>query len=329
MRSRSWSQIVTLIAVKAGKTSIGGNVEKSKKEDINVTVAVISEEEIRNRIYTIRGVQVMLDIDLATIYGYSVKGFNQQVKRNIERFPEDFMFGLTFKEAEECSRSQIVTLNASAGRGSNIKYRPKAFTEQGIYMLMTVLKGDLAIKQSITLIRLFRQMKDYIVQTDGIYRHLERIDDKLIEHDRKFERILEDLTDPNIKKSALFFSGEMYDAFSLLTKIVRKAKSSIVLIDNYVDTATLDILSKKNNGVSVIIVTANPNRLTQKDISSFKAEYGNLEIRESHEFHDRFLILDRMKLYYVGASLKDAGKKCFELSLIDDSGQITELLRRI
>ena len=179
------------------------------------------------------------------------------------------------------------------------------------------------------LIRLFRQMKDYIVQTDGIYRHLERIDDKLIEHDRKFERILEDLTDPSIKKSALFFSGEMYDAFSLLTKIVREAKSSIVLIDNYVDTATLDILSKKNSGVSVIIVTANPNRLTQKDISSFNSEYGNLEIRESHEFHDRFLILDKMKLYHAGASLKDAGKKCFELSLIDDSGQITELLRRI
>lgn len=320
---------MTLIAVKAGKTSIGGNVEKSKKEDINVTVAVISEEEIRNKIYTIRGVQVMLDTDLAAIYGYPVKVFNQQIKRNKDRFPEDFMFQMT-KEEYIQSRSQFVTsiMQDEGTKGGRVYY-PYVFTEQGIYMLMTVLKGELAVRQSIMLIRLFRQMKDYIIQTDGIYRHLERIDDKLIEHDRKFEKILEDLTDPSIKKSALFFSGEMYDAFSLLTKIVREAKSSIVLIDNYVDTTTLDILSKKNSGVSVIIVTANPNRLTQKDISSFKAEYGNLEIRESHEFHDRFLILDRMKLYYVGASLKDAGKKCFELSLIDDSGQITELLRRI
>ena len=306
----------------------------AKEKDISL----ISEDSIKNKIYTIRGFQVMLDSDLAEIYGYSTKDFNRQVRNNIERFDDDFMFQITKEEVLELSRCKYSTsIMQTIGIKGGRVYLPYVFTESGIYMLMTVLKSELAIKQSKMLIRLFRSMKDFVIQTEGIYRHLEKIDGKLLsydvkltEHDKKFEKILEDLTDPNIKKSALFFAGQMFDAFSLLTKLITEAKDSIILIDNYIDTATLDILAKKKEGVKIKIITsAKGNKLTTQDLKTFTSQYGELEIKLSDEFHDRFLILDELKLYHIGASLKDAGKKCFEISLIDDKKHIEELLKRI
>ena len=300
-------------------------------DDKLVAVNEISSDKIRNRIYTIRGVQVMLDSDLAQIYGYETKNFNRQVKNNIEKFNEaDFMFQLTNDEVRELSRCKNFTLNKGTGRGSNIKYLPYAFTEQGIYMLMTVLKGDLAVQQSKMLIRMFKQMRQYITEHELLSEHLTKIDMKLLEHDEKIGQVLKQLEEPREKKAVLFFKGQMYDAFSCIAKIIGQAKSDIILIDGYVDTGTLDLLTKKKKTVSVEIYTSTSGcKLTQKEIADFNKEYGKLKLSHTTEFHDRFMILDRETLYHIGASIKDAGKKAFEISVIDDDKQTQEILKRL
>ena len=197
-------------------------------------------------------------------------------------------------------------------------------------MLMTTLKGDLAIRQSITLIRLFKAMREFVKENNLLLNRIDRLEIKQLETDKNFKAIFEKLDENKIPKAALFFAGQMFDAFSLLTKLITEAKDSIILIDNYIDTATLDILAKKKEGVKIKIITsAKGNKLTTQDIKTFTSQYGELETKPSDEFHDRFLILDELKLYHIGASLKDAGKKCFEISLIDDKKYIEELLKRI
>ncbi len=205
-----------------------------------------TSEDIRSRIYTIRGEQVMLDSDLAEIYGYETKNFNRQVRNNIEKFDEeDFMFQLNKEEVEQLSRCKNFTLNRGTGRGSNVKYLPYAFTEQGIYMLMTVLKGELAVKQSKKLIRLFKDMREYLRDYELLSEHLTKIDLKLLEHDRCIGQVLKQLEEPRRKKAVLFFKGQMFDAFSLIADIIKTAKDEIILIDGYTDTGTLNLLSKK------------------------------------------------------------------------------------
>ncbi len=287
--------------------------------------------DIRAKIYTIRGVQVMLDSDLAEIYGYETKNFNRQVKNNIEKFDEeDFMFQLNQEDLKVLSRCKNFTLNRGSGRGSNIKYLPYAFTEQGIYMLMTVLKGDLAVKQSKMLIRMFKQMRQYLAEHELLSEHLTKIDLKLLEHDKAIGQVLKQLEEPRPKKAILFFKGQMFDAFSCIADIIGTALSEIILIDGYVDTATLDLLSKKKEGVKVEIYTMQNNcKLTASEMADFNKQYGGLAVNYTTEFHDRFMILDKKTLYHIGASIKDAGKKAFEISQIDDDKQVAEILKRL
>ena len=285
----------------------------------------MTAEQIRNRIYTIRGVQVMLDSDLAAIYGYETKDFNRQVKNNRERFPADLMFQLTKEETDYILRCKNFT---SSWGGS--RYLPNVFTEQGIYMLMTVLKGDLAVQQSLALVRAFKAMREFLADNAMVFQRLDRIELKQLESDEKFKQIFSQLEQPRPNKAVLFFKGQMWDATSCIEKIISKAEKSITLIDNYADRKTLDLLSKKKEGIPVDIYTSEKNcRLTGKEVSDFKNQYGPLIIKTTDEFHDRFLILDNRELYHIGASIKDAGKKAFEISMNEDEGILKGILSRL
>ena len=285
----------------------------------------ITAEQIRNRIYTIRGVQVMLDSDLAAIYGYETKNFNRQVRNNKERFPADLMFQLTKEETDSISRCKNFT---SSWGGS--RYLPNVFTEQGIYMIMTVLKGELAVRQSLALVRAFKAMREYLADNAMVFQRLDRIELKQLETDEKFKNIFSQLEQPRPDKAIIFFKGQMWDATSCIEEIISKAEKSIILIDNYVDRKTLDLLSRKKTGIPVEIHTSEKNcNLTEKEISDFRNQYGPLTIKPTDDFHDRFLILDNKQLYHIGASIKDAGKKAFEISLNEDGGILKGLLLRL
>ena len=285
----------------------------------------ITAEQIKSRIYTIRGVQVMLDSDLAAIYGYETKNFNRQIKNNKERFPADLMFQITQEEADFILRCKNFT---SSWGGS--RYLPSVFTEQGIYMLMTVLKGELAVQQSLALVRAFKAMREYLSDNAMVFQRLDRMELKQLEADEKFKKIFSQLEQPRPDKAVIFFKGQMWDATSCIEEIISKAEKSIILIDNYVDRKTLDLLSRKKTGIPVEIHTSEKNcNLTEKEISDFKDQYGPLVIRTTDDFHDRFMILDNKELYHIGASIKDAGKKAFEISLNEDEGILKGLLLRL
>ncbi len=345
--------------------------------------SLIDENLLKSRIYTIRGVKVMLDADLAEIYGYSTKAFNQQVKNNIERFAEDFRFQLSKKEVEElrsknltaitdangtkdlrcknctantelennsASRSKILTLNKGS-RGSNIKYAPFVFTEQGIYMLMTVLKGDLAIRQSMALIRLFKQMKDYIAaenapdvsagivalatQTSQNTRDIAEIATDVRTRSNKVERnesflqkVMANFIDPSTFKHFLILNGQRLEADVAYTQIYGMAKKSVLIVDDYLDVKTLDLLRCVANGVSVKIFSEQygRTRLTESMLADFRAARPDVELDDvrttGNVFHDRYIYLDfgtnTEKLFHCGASSKDAGNKITTIMQLED-----------
>lgn len=270
--------------------------------------------EIRNRIYTIRGKQVMLDSDLAELYGYEVKNLNRQVKRNIRRFPKDFMFQLT-RDEMEILRCQNVTANVKS------RTLPYAFTEQGIYMLATVLRGELAEQQSIFIMRAFREMRHFIANNAALFDRISKVELKQLEADKKFDQLFEYIGEHTETNQKLFFDGQIYDAFSLLIELIQKAEQDIILIDGYVDVSTLNLLAKKQSGVSVTIYTFQKTKLTAQDIVVFNAQYPQLDVKYSNAFHDRFLILDGKTVYHIGASLKDAGKKSFAVMLMKNAAE--------
>ena len=289
----------------------------------------ITAEQIRSRIYTIRGVQVMLDYDLAQLFQVETRILNQAVKRNIERFPERFCFQLTEKELTE-SKSQIVILNGGQGRGNNVKYMPHVFTEEGVAMLSAVLRSSIAVSVSIRVMDAFVAMRHYLADNAMVFQRLDRIELKQLEADEKFKKIFSQLEQPRPDKAVIFFKGQMWDATSCIEEIISKAEKSIILIDNYVDRKTLDLLSRKKPEIPVEIHTSEKNcNLTEKEISDFRNQYGPLVIRTTDEFHDRFLILDIKHLYHIGASIKDAGKKAFEISLNEDEGILKGILSRL
>jgi len=282
--------------------------------------------DIKSRIYTIRGKQVMLDSDLAELYGYEVKKLNQQVKRNIERFPEDFMFQLT-KEELNSVKSQFVTSrqkNFFSGQEGGRRKLPCVFTEQGIYMLSTVLRGELAVKQSIYIMRAFREMRHFIANNAALFDRISKVELTQLEFQKhteeRFDKIFEYIGSEKETRQKIFYDGQIYDAFSLLIELVQKAEQEIILIDGYVDVSTLNLLAKKNAGVSVTIYTFTKTKLTAQDVATFNAQYPQLEVKHTNIFHDRFLILDGKTVYHIGASLKDAGKKCFAVSEMKDAG---------
>ena len=297
--------------------------------------ATIQINEIGNLIYTIRDKQVMLDYDLAILYGYEVKRLNEQVKRNMARFPDDFMFQLT-REEVEAVKSQIATSpnsNFYSGQGGGRRKPPYAFTEQGIYMLATVLKGEVAEQQSIFIMRAFREMRRFIANNALLFEKVSHIELKQLEYqkstDERFDRVFQYIEDHAESEQKIFFDGQIYDAFSLITTIIQKAKRDIVLIDGYVDVNTLNILAKKNAGVDVTIFTYASAPLTNKDAENYNTQYPKLTVKKTQVFHDRFIMLDGKTVYHIGASIKDAGKKCFGISLINDSSIVLGILNRL
>ena len=279
-------------------------------------ISILEENSIRSKIHVIRGQQVMLDFDLAEIYGYSTKTFNQQVKNNIERFDDDFRFQLNESEVEALSRSKNLTLNK--GRGSNIKYAPYAFTEQGIYMLMTVLKGELAVTQSKLLIRTFKEMKHFIQNNSHVFAELDNIRKHLLESDKKIDELFSLMDKYNVKETqGIYFQGQIFDAYAKFESFIAQAKKEIILIDNYVDLSILQRLAKKTKGVNVTIYTDPKTKLAPLDVQTFNTQYPTLTLNFTTKAHDRFLIIDQKIMYHIGASLKDLGKKHFAFSVLD------------
>ena len=283
-------------------------------------IVVSDNIKIENMIYEIRGKNVMLDSDLAMLFGYETKQLNRQVLRNINRFPERFMFQLTKEEYSSIySRFQFETLNKNNQKqGLNIKYLPYVFTEQGIAMLSGLLKNDIAVQVSINIMNAFVEMRKFLIQNGQIFERLTNIEYKLLEHDKKFNEVFNQLqVEENIKQK-IFFEGQIYDAYSLIIDIIKKANKKILIIDNYIDDSVLKMLTKKNNNVEVVILTSDKSNIQQIDIQKFNKEYSILKVAKTNKFHDRFIIIDNEEMYHLGASIKDLGKKCFGINKIED-----------
>ena len=288
---------------------------------------IVNSEEIKNLIYTIRGKQVMLDSDVAMLYHYETKNVNKAMKRNIERFPEDFCFQLTNDEFKNL-RFQFGTLNKKVNNGKVIrKYLPYVYTEQGISMLAGVLKNDIAIQVSISIIRAFIEMRKFISSNSQIFERLTNVEYKLLEHDKKFDEIFDSLLKKEEFKQKIFFGGQIYDAYSLVIDIIKRAKNKIIIIDNYIDDSILKILIKKNRNVEVVILTSKKSNISKLDMQQFNKEYPILKVAKTDKFHDRFIIIDNKELYHCGASIKDLGKKCFGINKIDDIEIINKFVK--
>ena len=253
----------------------------------------------------------------------------------IKRFPEDFCFQLTTEEAIflKCqSGTSKMQESKKDGRGGR-RTLPYVFTEQGISMLASVLHSEVAINVSIGIMRAFVEMRRFISNNALLFERISNIELKQLEYqkntDAKLDQIFEYISDHEESNQEIFFDGQIYDAFSLLIGLIQKAKTEIVLVDGYVDVGTLNILSKKKENVAVTIYTLQRTKLSQTDIDNFNAQYSKLEVKYTRTFHDRFLILDKTKAYHVGASLKDAGKKCFGINQIEDADIVNNILQRL
>ena len=289
------------------------------------------KSEIEDLIFAIRGKQVMLDSDLARLYSVKTKRLNESVKRNLERFPIDFCFQLTREEFLDL-RSQIATANTTSAEKR--RFLPYVFTEQGIAMLSVVLKSPAAIEISISIMNAFVKMRRYFSSVSFLSEKLGSLEAKQIQYqkesERKFDEIFSFISARTESQQKIFYEGEIFDAFSFLVSLVEQAEKSIVLIDNYVDVSgTLNILSKKKNGVQAIVFTSKNARISEEDVKEFESQYPPLRIHYCHGFHDRFLILDSERVFHVGASLKDAGRKCFAVMRITDVKTIKGLLDHI
>ena len=282
--------------------------------------------KIEDLIYEIRGKQVMLDSDLAMLYGCKngTKDVNKAVKRNINRFPEDFYFQLTLIECKSISRFQNGTLNKK--QGTNIKYLPYVFTEQGVAMLSSVLKTEIADITSINIMRAFVAMKRYIKINSNLNNRISNMEAKIIEHDNDIKLLKESFDKLSTKEEInhIFYDGEIYDAYSLLIDILSSSKEEIIIIDNYAGKKLFDII--RNIMVNVKIYTSNIDTISK---DKYEGQYSNLEIINTNIFHDRFILIDRKTLYHSGVSFKDLGKKCFAITKIEDITIINNLLDRL
>lgn len=305
---------------------------------------IINEEQIKNKIYNIRGKEVMLDSDLAEIYGCTngTKTINQAMKRNKEKFPIDFCFQLTEDEYNLiCSRSQIGTLNKSGNnRGSNIKYLPYVYTEHGVTMLSSVLRTTNAVKVSVSIVRAFVSMRHFIIDNQDIFQNLVNMNNEILENKKEIlnnkQRILEQnekiellLNDFSTKenKEYIFFDGQIYDSYSKIIEIMNKSKKELIIIDNYADKSVLDIISKIK--VSTILVTKPINSLSKIDVEKYNKQYNNLKIIYSNIFHDRFIIIDNNIIYHLGASINHAGRRIFAINKLEDKELNKMLIERL
>ena len=325
------------------------------------TKELITTDDIRSKVYIIRGQQVMLDKDLADIYGYDVKRLNEQVKRNINRFPEDFMFQLEASEITDSLKSQFATLNEKSNRqGSNIKKMPFAFTEQGIYMLATVLRGELAEQQSIFIMRTFREMRHYIkqnqqfvtrsemeilsskvteisVQTAGLIDKQKQTNKKVALLQKNFEQLSENFISEKDVKNFVIYKGQKLEADIAYIEIYQQAMKSIYVVDDYMNAKSLQHLSQKADGVEVVLFTENGKGgrgfLTKSLVTDFQNEYPSLRIKPNPDCHDRLIVLDYGEetelVYHCGASSKDAGKKLCAINQITENAIIHPVIDRL
>ena len=294
-------------------------------EDKNLVIA--KNREIRSMIYTIRGKHVMVDSDLAELYKVTTGNLNKAMKRNLSRFPEYFCFKLTELEYENL-RFQNGSSSSNNNYGGR-RYMPYVFTEQGIAMLSAVLKSDVAVEVSIKIMNSFVEMRKFLLSNSEMFARLDRVELKQLETDKKLEEVFNYIATNTEVKQNIFFDGQIYDAFSFIAGLVKKAKKEIILIDNYVDINTLNTLCKKSQGVVVTIMTAGKGSLSTKDIRKFNAQYPKLSVRMNTDFHDRFLIIDKTEVYHIGASIKDAGKKSFGITKIEDKILIQGLINKV
>lgn len=285
------------------------------KDKTDIAVADTAQSDIRSLIHVIRGQQVMLDSDLAMLYQVETKALNRSVKRNINRFPEDFMFQLTEDEYQflrcQFGASKMDVENNTEGRGGR-RYLPYVFTEQGISMLASVLHSEVAVKVSIGIMRAFVEMRRIFANNAIMFERISAVELRQLQYqeqtDAKLEQIFEYISDHAESSQKIFFDGQIYDAFGLLVSFIQKASKEITLIDGYVDVDTLNLLCKKNERVSVAIYTHEKTHLSDVDVKTFNVQYPSLTVKYTKAFHDRFLILDGKTAYHIGASLKDAGK---------------------
>ena len=280
----------------------------------------VSGIKIENLIYEVRGKQVMFDSDLAKLYqcANGTKSLNLAVKRHINRFPERFMFQLT--KEEYCNLKFQSETSSWDGYGG-VRKLPYVFTEQGVAMLATVLRTEVAEEISIKIMDAFVAMRKFIA-SNTLESRVSNIETKLIDYDHKFEVIFEKMD--NEKVHHLFFDGQIYDAYSLLCDILNEARDSIILIDNYLDKSILDVLAKIDK--SIFVITKNIN---QKDLEMYKKQYQNIKIKCDNSFHDRFIIIDKKILYHCGASFKDLGNKCFAINKMENKEILENLLDKI
>lgn len=306
--------------------------EVLSQNQIETPVVEIVQPAIEKLIYVIRDKQVMIDSDLAMLYQVETGALNRAVKRNIKRFPDDFRFQLTVEEYENLKcQIGISSLNENGYGGR--RTLPYVFTEQGISMLASVLHSDIAINVSIGIMRAFVEMRRFIANNALLFERISNVELKQLEYqkqtDEKLEQIFEYISEHEEASQKIFFDGQIYDAFSLIVSLIQKAEKEITLIDGYVDVGTLNLLAKKNEGVSVTVYTHQRTRLSNIDVANFNAQYPALEVKYTSVFHDRFLILDGKTTYHIGASLKDAGKKTFGITLINDESITKDILQRL
>ncbi len=269
--------------------------------------------KIQDRIYTIRGVQVMLDRDLAKLYQVETKRINEAVKNNLDKFPQDFYFELTGKEFIDL-RSKISTTNFS-----KVRTNPKVFTEQGVYMLATVLKSKVATEVTLSIMRTFTKMRYFLQNNAHIFERLERIEYRLTLHNKNFEKIFKGLEDKSLKpKQGIFYDGQIFDAYVFVADLIKDAKRSIVLVDNYIDESVLHLFRKRKKRVVVTIYTKQFSKVLKQDLEKYNKQYPPIKIKTFKKAHDRFMIIDEKEIYHVGASLKDLGKKWFAFSKFDE-----------
>ena len=289
--------------------------------------AIIKKEDIQSRIYTIRNVQIMLDKDLAIFYGVKPIRLREQVKRNIKRFPADFMFQLTEEEVD-----LMVSQNAIPSKQSLGGYLPYVFTEQGVATISAVLTSERAIEVNIQIMRAFVAMRRFIATNAQVFQRLDSVERKQIEYkaeaDHKFEQIFNAIEERSIKpKQGIFFDGQIFDAYQFVSDLIRTARKSIIVIDNYIDDGVLTVLSKANKKVQITILTKTISQQLALDVKKYNEQYPAITIKEFPNSHDRFLILDGKTVYHFGASLKDLGKKWFAFSKFDkDTFKLLERL---
>lgn len=284
---------------------------------------VIKISDVQNQIFTFRNVQVMVDRDLATMYQVENKRLNEQVKRNIDRFPNTFRFQLSDTERNE--------LVANCDRFKSMKHssvNPYVFTEQGIAMLSAVLRSDIAIQVSIQIMNAFVEMRKFISTNAGIFQRLENIEEKQLISDQKFKKLFNALEEKSLTpKQGIFFNGQVFDAYVFVADLIKTAKKDIVLIDNYIDESTLHLFSKRKDNVKCTIYTQKITAVLKQDVEKYNQQYPKIALNTFKKAHDRFLIMDQKTVYHIGASLKDLGKKWFAFSKMELSAN--EILNKL